>query len=114
MIASVQCNELRGTAAADVSDSLNNSLNNYLAATYNSYDGQRYSCNGCTMWISNSGSVTLSFICYDKEDGKYLRFLPERDYIYQEAFDLFKRFEVVIGIDINEIEINCEDDKSLQ
>lgn len=114
MIASVQYNDLRGTAAADVSDFLNNSLQNYLVATYKSYDGQRYFCNGCTMWISNSGSVALCFICYDKEDGKYLRFLPERDYTYQEAFDLFKRFEVVIGVDINEIEVNCEDDKSLK
>lgn len=113
MIASVQYNDLRGTAAADVSDSLNNSLQNYLVSKYKSYDGHRYFCNGCTMWISNGGSVALSFICYDKEEGKYLRFLPERDYTYQEAFNLFKRFEVVVGVDINEIEINCDDDKSL-
>lgn len=114
MIASVQYNDLRGTAAADVSDFLNNSLQNYLVSTYDSYDGDKYFCNGCTMWISNDGTVTLCFICYDKEEGKYLRFLPNRDYLYQEAFDLFKRFEVVIGVDINEIEVDCKDDQSLQ
>lgn len=113
MIASVQYNDLRGTAAADVSDFLKNSLQSYLVGTYKSYDGNRYFCNGCTMWISDRGSVTLCFICYDKENGKYLRFLPERDYTYQEAFGLFKRFEVVIGVDINEIEVDYKDDKSL-
>lgn len=113
MIASVQYNDLRGTAAADVSDNLNNSLQNYLVSTYKSYNGGRYFCNGCTMWISDNGLVTIKFICYDKIDEKYLRFLPEREYTYQQVFNLFKRLEVVVGLDINEIEVDCEDDKSL-
>ena len=52
MIASVQYNDLRGTAAADVSDYLNNSLQSYLEKTFDHYDGERFFCNGCKIWIS--------------------------------------------------------------
>lgn len=113
MRASVQYNDLKGTAAADVSDHLSNSLQNFLVDTYKSFDGDRYSCNGCTMWISNEGYVSMEFICYDNVERKYLKFAPEKDYLYKEAFDLFKRFEIVIGTHIDEIEVHSEDTQSL-
>lgn len=48
MIASVQYNDLRGTAA-DVVDGYMNSLQKYLMDTYKKYDSNRYVCRGCTM-----------------------------------------------------------------
>lgn len=42
MIASVQYNDLRGTAAADVSDFYKSSLQKYLMNTYKTYDSERY------------------------------------------------------------------------
>ena len=51
MIASVQYNDLRGTAAADVSDLYMNSLQKYLKDTYHAYDSERYVCRGCVIWI---------------------------------------------------------------
>ena len=75
MIASVQYNDLRGTAAADVSDFHMNSLQKYLTDTSEKYDSDRYVCQGCTMWISgqsHSPSISLSFICWDRENDKYI------------------------------------------
>ncbi|NLI37533.1 MAG: hypothetical protein GX416_13615 [Bacteroidales bacterium] len=113
MIASVQYNDLKGTAAADVSDHLSNSLQKFLVDTYKSFDGDRYSCHGCTMWISNKGYVLMEFICYDNVEHKYLKFIPENHYLYQDAFNLFKRFEIVIGTHIDEIEVDSEDVQAL-
>lgn len=109
MIASVQYNDLRGTAAADVSDFHQNSLQQYLETTYKTYDATLYYCVGCTMWISEE-DVDIKFICYNRSEDKYVRFSPDENFSHQEAFSLFKRFEVVIGIDVNEITINGEDD----
>lgn len=110
MIAKVQYNDLRGTAAADVSDFYRNSLQNYLEGTYKSYDSERYYCVGCTIWASDSGNhVNVSFVCYDKQSGKHVIFEPMRDYSFEETFSMFKRFNVVIGTDINEVEILEED-----
>lgn len=108
MIASVQYNDLRGTAAADVSDFYMNSLQKYLSDTFEQYDSERYFCNGCTMFIGESDCAHVNFICYDKSTHQYIRMSPEREYSIRDAFLLFKRFEVVIGVDINEIEV-CDD-----
>lgn len=111
MIADVQYNDLRGTAAADVSDFYMNSLQHYLEVTYKSYDSERYYCTGCTIWAGDSGNrVNVSFVCYDKKTGKHFIFEPLKEYSFEETFSLFKRFNVVIGTDINEVQIS-EDDR---
>lgn len=106
MIASVQYNDLRGTAAADVSDFFKNSLQEYLSTTFEKYDSERYFCNGCTMFVGEIDRAYLHFICYDKTERKYVKITPGKEYSLGEAFLLFKRFEVVIGVDINEVEVN--------
>lgn len=69
MKACVQYNDLKGTAAADVTDAYHNMLQKYLSDNFEKYDANRYECRGCTIWIS--GQVVkvegnLRFICYDK------------------------------------------------
>jgi len=49
MIASVQYNDLRGTAATDIADGYMNSLQKYLMDTYEKYNSERYVCRGCTI-----------------------------------------------------------------
>ena len=117
MIASVQYNDLRGTAAADVSDFHMNSLQKYLIETFKEYDSERYVCQGCTIWISGQQPrirVSASYVCWDRENDKYVRFRPIKDFSFEEVFSMFKRFEVVIGEDINEIEINEDDTLNLK
>lgn len=112
MIASVQYNDLRGTAAADIADGYMNSLQKYLIDTYDKYDSERYVCRGCTMYICGQRdipSMNLSFLCWDKEDKKFVRFYPHKEIDLNEAFSLFKRFEVVIGNDINDVEVDNDD-----
>lgn len=112
MIASVQYNDLRGTAAADVSDFHMNSLQKYLIDTYKTYDSERYVCRGCVMWISgqrDEPSLGMSFLCWDKTAEKFVRFYPKKKIDLNEAFSLFKRFEVVMGTDVNDIDVNDDD-----
>lgn len=109
MKANVQYNDLRGTAAADVSDFYHNSLQTYLTDSYKCYDGERYYCVGFTMWASDySKTVNVGFVCRDKKDGKYVKFVPE-DYTFDRLFELFKRFNVVMGSDIENVEVSDED-----
>lgn len=109
MKANVQYNDLRGTAAADVSDFYRNSLQTYLIDSYKTYNGERYYCVGFTMWASDcSKTVNVGFVCRDNIDGKYVRFVP-KDYTFDRLFELFKRFNVVMGSDIENVEINDDD-----
>lgn len=112
MIVSVQYNDLRGTAAADVSDLYMNSLQKYLMDTYVKYNSERYVCRGCTIYIGgqrNCPTASLNFLCWDKVAQKFVRFYPKKDMDLNEAFSLFKRFEVVIGTDVNDIDVNDDD-----
>ena len=112
MIASVQYNDLRGTAAADVSDLCKNSLQEYLMNTYKTYDSERYVCRGCVMWISGQRevpSLSISYLCWDNIAEKFVRFFPKKDMDLNEAFSLFKNFEVVVGTDVNDIDVNDDD-----
>lgn len=109
MIASVQYNDLRGTAAADISDFYRNSLQEYLMETYEAYDAERYYCEGCDIWSSDSSNmVNVSFVCLDKVESKHVILVPE-GYTYEQFFQLFKRFNVVMGIDINEVKVTDDD-----
>lgn len=112
MIASVQYNDLVGTASADVADGYMNSLQQYLSDTYQQYNSERYVCRGCTMFVSGqreTPSLSLSFLCWDKIAEKFVRFYPKKDIDLNEAFSIFKRFEIVIGTDVNDIEVNGDD-----
>lgn len=109
MKANVQYNDMRGTAAADVSDFYSNSLQTYLTDSYKGYNGGRYFCVGFTMWAGDcSKTVNVGFVCRDKETGKYMKFVPE-DYSFERLFQLFKRFNVVMGNDIENVEVSDED-----
>ena len=112
MIADVQYNDLRGTAAADVSDFCDNSLQKYLSSTYESYDSERYSCVGSSIWISGQSTdigANVTFICWDKFLNKHIRLRLARSLPLEDIFRIFKRFEVVLGIDISEVEVDEDD-----
>ena len=112
MKASVQYDDLKGTAAADVSDFHQSSLQNYLVDSYEQYDGDRYECYGCSIFISGQLiqlQGNIAFVCKDKIENKYVKFCPLKDITLDEIFSLFKRFEVVIGNHIDEIEVDGDD-----
>lgn len=113
MIASVQYNDLIGSSAADVADWYFNSLQKYLVDTYSSYDGDRFSCRGCTAYIGERNGTSVNFICLDKETGEFVKFATKEWWTPDQFFNLFKRFELVIGKDINEVDIDENAEKHL-
>lgn len=112
MKASVQYNDFEGSAAADASDFYQNSLQNYLVKSYKQYDEDRYVCIGCTLFVSGQQDIpqgTIRFVCFDKVENKYVKFCPEAELSLNDIFSLFKRFEVVIGKNIEGIKVDSED-----
>lgn len=105
MKASVQYNDIIGSAAADVADWYNNSLQSFLEKTFESYDCERYSCRGCSAYLGSENTVHVHFICLDKKTGDFVRFSPKDWWTIEQFLTLFKRLEIVIGKDINEVEI---------
>lgn len=118
MIAKVQYNDLTGTAAADITDFSLNSLEKYLTDHFDNYDTGRYFCVGCRLYIAgqSSNTVSIRFICLDKEEHKYVYLCPLEDMSYEEAFSLFKRFDIVLGSNegIRDINISDEDWRELK
>ena len=110
MKASVQYNDLVGTAAADISDFYNNSLQTYLKELYPHYDGERYRCDGCNIFTSDScENATVRFICYDTLERKYVYFVPLNDYTFKDVVNMFKRFDIVIGKMVDDVKIDDAD-----
>ena len=110
MIAKVQYNDLVGTSAADVSDFYRNSLQTYLTASFQNYDSERYRCEGCNIFISGcSDKANVRFICYDNKESKFVYFIPLKEYSLRDMVNMFKRFNIVIGKQIDDVKINNED-----
>lgn len=100
MEAEVQYNDLKGTAAADVTDFFNNNLQHYLEKTFDKYDSNRYQCIGCDIYITGqsvSPSVHIQFICYDKINRKHVYLAPQKEMKTDEVLSLFKRLHIVLG-----------------
>ncbi len=104
MIAKVQYDDFKGTAAADISDYYLNSINEFLKKKYPSFDWQRYYCVGCELYTSYGQYPSIYFICHDSADGKHYLLQPQKEYSLEEFFELFKRFSVVIGESIEDVE----------
>ena len=104
MKAKVQYNDIVGTAAADISDFVNNDMQAYLVQTYPSYDANRYKCRGYSFYVSQGMRASVEFICYDTQEKKFARLTPINKVISLEnAFEMFKRFNIVLGKDIEEV-----------
>lgn len=110
MIAKVQYNDLTGTSAADVSDFYSNSLQAYLMSTFKNYDGERYRCDGCTIFMSDSSDhANVRFVCYDNQEDKYVYYVPLKDFTLKDMVNMFKRFSIVVGINIDNVKISDDD-----
>jgi hypothetical protein len=110
MKASVQYNDIVGTAAADVSDFFNNNLQSYLKSMFKDFDGDRYRCDGCRLYMSDHGNhAYVKFVCYDTVENKYVYLVPVKNYTLEDMTKMFKRFDVVMGRGIDGIEVSDDD-----
>ena len=112
MKASVQYNDLLGTAAADKSDYV--WIDSVLIKRGVNTD--RYEAIGASFYAGYSDFFSASIICIDKEkstdEKKHIVSISfENEFTKEHFFDLFKRFEVVITKrfgDYEELEIDEE------
>lgn len=112
MKSKVQYNDFVGTSAADLSDFYLNSIENYLIENFSKFDPQRFKCQGCTISVSGqlpSPKASIDFVCFDREQNKYVKLCPLKDMTMDDVFSIFKRFNVVIGKDMEDIEVKDED-----
>lgn len=110
MKASVQYNDLVGTAAADVSDFHNDHLQFFLKNTFEGFDDARYRCVGCRIYMSgHSDHANVYFICYDNQEAKHVYLTPKKEFTLKDMVSMFKRFEIVIGQDIDAVHVDDED-----
>ncbi|MBP3211285.1 MAG: hypothetical protein J6M41_01785 [Prevotella sp.] len=110
MKAKVQYNDFVGSAAADISDYYHNSINDYLQKHYPEFEWERYYCIGCEFFASYGQYPSVHFICKDLNDSKYYRLTPEDGLSLEEFFELFKRFSIVVGNGIENIEVESRED----
>lgn len=111
MEASVQYNDFKGTAAADISDGYI-SFDDYLSKKFKKYDKSRYSCKGLDIFFSYDDLINVEFICNDKKLQKDVVLSPSKDMTISEVLKLFKRFDIIIGdSNINAIsqDLDCEE-----
>lgn len=110
MKASVQYNDIVGTAAADVSDFFENNLQFYLKSLFKNFDSDRYRCDGCRLYMSDHGNhANVKFICYDSVENKYVYLIPVKDYTLEDMTKMFKRFDVIMGREIDDVEVSDND-----
>lgn len=110
MKARVQYNDVVGTSAADVSDAYKNDLQTYLIDRFKGYNSNRYYCEGCYIYESCiSDKATIRFICYDNQENKYVFFTPKIDYTLSDVVNVFKRLNIVMGRQIDSIDISNDD-----
>lgn len=110
MKASVQYNDLIGTCAADVSDFYSNHLQTYLTSKFTNYDGEKYICVGCKIWISDRNKANIHFICQNKETNEYVQMGTAEWWRLDNVFDIFKRTEFILGLkQIENIEVDEND-----
>jgi hypothetical protein len=104
MKAKVQYNDWKGTAAADIADDFANSIDEYLRYKSPKYNKSQYHCIGCELQPYDIDKLDAVFYCREIKTGKItpMRFSSELD--LTELRVMFKRFNVVIGERIDEVD----------
>ena len=84
-------------------------MQNYLVTHFEQFNAKRYQCKGCRIYISNGKEASLDFICLDKMENNFIVVKQTNEMTIEQIFALFKRFNIVIGENIKEMELNDED-----
>ena len=77
---------------------------------FKDFDGDRYRCDGCRLYMSDHGNhAYVKFVCYDTVENKYVYLVPVKNYTLEDMTKMFKRFDVVMGRGIDGIEVSDDD-----
>lgn len=105
----LQYGDWEGLVEADMADFYDNDMQKYLVMNFEQFDAKRYQCKGCRIYISNGKEASLDFIFLDKMKNKFVIAKQRNEMTIGQIFTLFKRFNIVMGENIKEIELNDED-----
>lgn len=101
MKAKTQYNDMKGVVAGDISDCCYNDLQQFLINKFPSYNSKKYTCVGCNLFVGESNSY-VKYICKDN-DGNYVTFQSEKKQSLESIFSAFKRLDIVIANNIEDI-----------
>lgn len=104
MEASVQYNDWKGTAAADIADEFVNSMDEYLTLKSQKYDKNIYHCVGCRLRPYGIDKLDVVFYCREIKTGQIVQMCFNQEFGISEILVIFKRFAVVLGEHIDRIE----------
>lgn len=103
MKAKVQYNDWEGTAAADIADEFANSIDEYLRYRFPKYNKSQYHCIGCELQPYGIDKLDIVYYCREIKTGKIVPMRSNTEFDLKELRVMFKRFNVVIGERIDEV-----------
>jgi hypothetical protein len=104
MKAKVQYNDWEGTVAADLADQFVNSMDEYLHFKSAKYDKSRYHCIGCEFYPYGIDKLDVIFYCREMKTGKVVPMRFNSEFDLSELRVMFKRFNVVLGDHIEDVD----------
>lgn len=104
MKATVQYNDYVGSAAADIADAFVNSMDEYLSVRSKRFDKTRYHCIGCELRPYGIDKLDVEFYCRDLQTRQIVVVRFNSEFKLSDILVMFKRFAVVIGENIDDVE----------
>lgn len=104
MKAEVQYNDYVGTSAADIADEFVNSMDEYLSVRSKLFDKTKYHCVGCELRPYGIDKLDVEFYCRDLQSRQIVTMRFNSEFKLTELLVMFKRFAVVMGEQIEDVE----------
>lgn len=104
MRASVQYNDFVGSAAADIADAFVNSMDEYLSVKSKKYDKTKYHCIGCELRPYGIDKLDVEFYCRDMQTRQIVTMRFNSEFKLSDILVMFKRFAVVMGENIEDVD----------
>ena len=105
MRATVQYNDYEGSAAADIADAFVNSMDEYLSfRSKKKFDKTKYHCIGCELRPYGVDKLDVEFYCRDLHTRQIVSMRFNSEFNLSDILVMFKRFAVVMGENIEDVE----------
>ena len=104
MKATVQYNDYVGSAAADIADEFVNSMDEYLSVRSKIFDKTKYHCIGCELRPYGIDKLDVEFYCRDLQTRQIVTLRFNTEFKLSDILVMFKRFAVVMGENIEDVE----------
>lgn len=104
MRAKVQYNDYEGTAAADIADEFINSMDEYLSLRSKQFNKAKYHCVGCELRPYGIDKLDVEFYCRNLQTRQIVTMRFNSEFKLTDLLVMFKRFAVVMGEHIEDVD----------